>query len=297
MSNIHISNEGVIKILKVLNPSKALGPDELHPIVLKELAGELGPVFAHLFQQSLDKGEIPKEWSLANICPLCKKGDRALPSNCCPVSLTCIPCKMLEHIVCTNIMAHLDKHKLLSDRQHAFRKNCSCEIQLITVINDWTKILDAGDQLDTFILDFQKAFDTPSHELLKCKLHGYGISGKTLVWIDSFLCNGQQRVVVNGAKSQWAPVLSGVLQGTVLKGRASIPCDDLQPPNRRSRNQHPMAFQMPYARTDNYKYSFFPDTIRDWNALSAAIISSAESSEDPVARFTSPLLKVVKSRD
>ena len=74
-----------------------------------------------------------------------------------------------------------------------------------------------------------------------------------------------------------------------LKGRASIPFDDLQPPNRCSRNWHPMAFQVPNARTDIYKYmySFFPDTIRDWNALSASIISSAESSEDPVARFTS----------
>ena len=61
-----------------------------------------------------------------------------------PVSLTCVPCKMLEHIVCTNIIAHLDEHKLLSDRQHAFRKNRSCETQLITVINDWAKNLDAG---------------------------------------------------------------------------------------------------------------------------------------------------------
>ena len=72
-----------------------------------------------------------------------------------------------------------------------------------------------------------------------------------------------------------------------LKGKAGIPCDDLQPLNRRSRNQHPMAFQVPYARTDIYKYSFFPDTIRDLNAISASIISSAESSEGPVARFTS----------
>ena len=80
-----------------------------------------------------------------------------------------------------------------------------------------------------------------------------------------------------------------------LKGRASLPCDDLQPPNRRSRNQHPMAFQVPYAKTDIYKYSFFPDIIRDWNALPTAtsIISSAESSEDPVAIFTS----LVRSRD
>ena len=88
MSDIHVSN-GVIKRMKGLNPSKALGPDELHPRVLKELAVELDPVLAHLFQQSLDKGKIPKEWPLANICPLCKKGDRALSTNYRPMSLKC----------------------------------------------------------------------------------------------------------------------------------------------------------------------------------------------------------------
>ena len=117
-----------------------MGRDELYPRVLKELAVDFGPVFTHLFQQSLDKGEIPKEWSLANICPLIKKGDRALPRNYRPVSLTYVPCKMLEYIVCTNIMADLDEHRLLSDRQHAFRKNHSCETQLIKEINDWAKI-------------------------------------------------------------------------------------------------------------------------------------------------------------
>ena len=77
-------------------------------------------------------------------------------------------------------MAHLDEDKLLSDRHHAFRKRYSCEAQFITVINDWAKISDDGGQLDTFILDFEKAFDTPPHELLKCKLYGYGIGGKIL---------------------------------------------------------------------------------------------------------------------
>ena len=146
---------------------EALGPDELHPRVLKELATELGPVFAHLFQQSIDIGEIPKEWSFANICPLSKKSDRSLTCNYRPVSLICVPCKLLEYIVCSNIMAHLDEYKLLSDRQHAFKKGHSCETQLTTVINDWAKILDNRGQVDTFILDFEKAFDNPLMNSLK----------------------------------------------------------------------------------------------------------------------------------
>ena len=87
----------------------------------------------------------------------------------------------------------------------------SCETQLSTVINDWAKILDNGGQVDTFILDFEKASDTPPHELLKSKLFGCDIRGKTLKWIDSFLCYRQQRV-----KSDRVPVLSGVPQGSVL---------------------------------------------------------------------------------
>ena len=68
-----------------------------------------------------------------------------------------------------------------------------------------------------------------------------------------------------------------------LKGKASVPTDDLIPKTRRCRNQHSMAFQTPIANTDVYKGSFFPQTIRDWNALPDSLISSAEDAEDCVA--------------
>ena len=102
-----------------------------------------------------------KKWSLANTCPLYKKGDKSSACSYRPVSLTCVPCKLLEHIVCSYITALLHEHKLLSERQDAFRKKHSCKTQLITVINDWANILDQGGQVDTFIFDFEKAFDTP----------------------------------------------------------------------------------------------------------------------------------------
>ena len=72
-----------------------------------------------------------------------------------------------------------------------------------------------------------------------------------------------------------------------LKGAASIPTDDLIPQIRRSRNHHSLTFQTPATRTDIYKGSFFPQTIRDWNVLPDSIITSAEGAEDGVARFTS----------
>ena len=78
-----------------------------------------------------------------------------------------------------------------------------------------------------------------------------------------------------------------------LKGKASVSTDDLIPKTRRCRNQHSMAFQIPVANTDVNKGSFFPQTIRDWNALPDALILSAEDAEDCVAKFTS----LVRARD
>ena len=71
-----------------------------------------------------------------------------------------------------------------------------------------------------------------------------------------------------------------------LKGAASIPTNDLVPPIRHVRNHHSLAFQTPFANTDIYNSSFFPQTIRDWNSLTDSLLSAAEGAED-FAKFTS----------
>ena len=79
----------------------------------------------------------------------------------------------------------------------------------------------------------------------------------------------------------------------LYKGNARIPTDDLIPKTRRGRNQHSLAFQIPSASKDVYMYSFFPQTIRDWNDLPESLISSSELSDDSVSKFTS----LVRARD
>ena len=144
------------------------------------------------------------------------KSNRSKAVNYRPVSLTCICCKVMEHIICSNLMSHLDRHNILTDFQFGFRKKRSCETQLLITVDQLAKTLDDGKQTDCILLDFSKAFDKVSHSRLLLKLAHYGVQGQTLRWVEAFLRNRTQEVVVRGERSDTIPVTSGVPQGTVL---------------------------------------------------------------------------------
>ena len=183
LGNLNIEEKGINKLLANLKPNKACGPDNIPSRLLKELSNELSPIFTILFQASINQGRVPKDWKLANVSPLFKKGDKSDPGNYRPVSLTSITCKILEHIIYSRIINHLDKHNVLCSHQHGFRKNRSCETQLIGLIDDFSKGLDNNHQIDAILLDFSKAFDKVHHTSLLKKLNFFGISGFLDQWI------------------------------------------------------------------------------------------------------------------
>ena len=105
---------------------------------------------------------------------------------------------------------------MLTDCQHGFRERRSRETQLLTLTHELAKLLDSGIPQDPIILDFSKAFDKAPHQRLLSKLDFFGIKGTTLSWIKAFLFDRSQQVIVDGATSERAPVVSGVPQDTVL---------------------------------------------------------------------------------
>jgi hypothetical protein len=216
IKTLEINTKGVHKLLAGINPSKAAGPDQVPCRILKELASELAPILSAIFNQSLNDGTLPKHWLDAHVAPVFKKGQSCLPENYRPVSLTCVTCKLLEHIICTHIRGHMDMYGILSPFQHGFRTRHSCETQLLVTLNDLFVSRDKGTQIDCAVLDFSKAFDKVPHKRLVSKLRLYGIDDPVRRWIQAFLTGRTQCVRVDGEFSSSSDVTSGVPQGTVL---------------------------------------------------------------------------------
>ena len=214
--DILFTSTGVQKMLEGLNPNKACGPDHILPRVLKELAAPIAPILTEIFNRSYCSGIVPQDWRDANVSAVYKKGKKMIAANYRPISLTCICCKLFEHVVTSHIMKHAEMHNILYACQHGFRSMLSCETQLVEFAHDLAKNCHGGHQTDVLVMDFSKAFDKVGHERLLQKIMHYGITGRTQKWIRSFLSGRRQRVVLDGEHSDQVAVTSGVPQGSVL---------------------------------------------------------------------------------
>jgi len=173
MPGIVIELSGVVKLMENIKPFKASGPDNITGRFLKETSNELAKGMTFLFQASVHHGDTPDPWRHALVTPLYKPGktDRSNPENYRPISLTSISCKLLEHIIYSNIIKHLDSKMILSNNQHGFHSKRSCETQLVKTIHDLSTTLNNGELLDSIVWDFSKVFDKVNHWKLCYKLN------------------------------------------------------------------------------------------------------------------------------
>ena len=195
---------------------KSPGPDKMLPMVLVNVKDSLVNKLTTIFNYSISETYIPSDWKLANVTPIHKKGPKTLVENYRPISLTSVVGKLLESIIVKHITNHLESNRLILDTQHGFRRHRSCLTNLLEFFHDAYYNIDKNNAVDIVYLDFQKAFDTVPHKKLLIKVKSLGIRGKVAAWIEEWLKNRKQRVVIAGEASYWKNVTSGVPQGSVL---------------------------------------------------------------------------------
>ena len=126
LDDTNITLKGIIKLLRELNPNKSPGPR-----ILKELAEEIATSQLMIFRKSVETGEVPDDWRTANVTPVYKKWQKYFTKNYRPISLTSLCCKIMEHIIASQIMNHGESNNILYPLQHGFRRGRSCQTQLI----------------------------------------------------------------------------------------------------------------------------------------------------------------------
>ena len=216
ITDIDFTIQDIENAIKLIPTNSASGPDKFPAIVLKKCSKSLSKALNVIWRKSLNSGQIPIKYLHQTIIPIFKKGSKADPSNYRPVSLTSHIIKIFERIIRSKLIQYIERNGFITPHQHGFCTGKSCLTQLLNHLEELLNILENNSNADVLYLDFAKAFDKVDHAILLQKLKSIGIEGKVHLWLQNFLSNRKQSVLVNGAKSREETVKSGVPQGTVL---------------------------------------------------------------------------------
>ena len=212
---IDFSTTRISQLLNAINVNKACGPDNIPGIVLKHCASSISAPLSRLFHSIYNNGTVPNEWKKANVVPIHKKGDKGDVMNYRPISLTCIVAKLMERIIQDELL--IRTREQLNEHQHGFLTSKSCTTNLIELTDSINIALHNKIGSDIIYFDFQKAFDTVTHDLILMKLRNqFNINGYLLRFISSYLKDRTQRVILENSFSTFKPVNSGVPQGSIL---------------------------------------------------------------------------------
>ena len=214
LCTIDIDDNDVYEALSILDTTKAMGTDNASPRVLKACACALCQPLTILFQACIRNCQLPEIWKVHKITPIPKSSNNSHIANYRPISLLCIPSKVLESIIYTKIIDFIRPR--LSDRQFGFLSGRSSTMQLLKCYSQVMQAFEDSNPVDMLYLDIRKAFDSVPHEELLFKLWRIGITGPLWKWFRAYLKGRHHYVHYSGHPSPLLPVLSGVPQGSVL---------------------------------------------------------------------------------
>ena len=215
---IRIQESTVKNKISNLKTNKATGPDDISPRLIRLLGETVVPPLTSLFNLSFKTGVVFQEWKTAKLTTVHKKDDETDRGNYRPLSILSVPSKILESCVNDAIVDHvLNSNRLVTDNQWAYRKGYSTELLLVHLTETWRDAIDSGLVVGAAFIDFKKAFDCVDHDILLNKPQcQFGIRGPLLNWLTSYLTSRLQYTVLNGQRSRFSSVSSGVPQGSVL---------------------------------------------------------------------------------
>ena len=202
--------------LLALDINSSMGPDGLHPHLLKACADNLAYPLYKIFHSSLEEGSLPPLWKLSLVVPIFKKGSHADPLNYRPICLPSVAAKSLERLISQELHDFFIENNILSSHQFGFRPHMCTEDQLLITYDYVSRGIDKGRTVDLILFDFAKAFDVVCHALLLDKLRCIGISGRLLCWLNEFLSGRTMQVNVKHTLSSPREVKSSAPQGSVL---------------------------------------------------------------------------------
>ncbi|PKU44748.1 rna-directed dna polymerase from mobile element jockey- hypothetical protein [Limosa lapponica baueri] len=198
--------------LSKLDIWKSMDHGGMHPRVLRDLTEVIAGPLSIIFERSWRTGEVPKDWRKANVTSVFKKGKKEDSGNYRPFRLTSIPGKVMEQLLLGVISKHMEEKKAIRSSQHRLTNGKSCLTNLIAFYNDMTGWIDEGRSVDVVYLDFSKAVDTISYSIFIGRLRKHGLDEWTVGWIENWLKDRAQKVMISGTESSWRSITSGVPQ-------------------------------------------------------------------------------------
>ena len=216
LCSFEVTPEEIIRAIDQIKPFSSCPKFNIPAIVFKKCKFTICKPLQLFLQKSFSSGIVPSSYKFNQITPIHKKGSKTKSSNYRPIAITPHEIKIFERVIRKKLVFFFESNKLFHHSQHGFRDNRSCLTQLLLHSQNIINNLLSNNSVDTFYVDYAKAFDKVDYSILLKKLQHYGVTKEYVSWIKSFLNGRKQAVYINSSFSYEANVVSGIPQGSVL---------------------------------------------------------------------------------